>query len=132
MHTNNSLVLKKATLGLAVGWTLLIAVLCLVKFTNLPSIGVSGADKYVHFTLHFVFTMLWGYYFWLKLNEIVMAKIVFVIISSLCYGILIEFLQEKFTQTRHADVFDVLANFSGALVASVLFVLIKSQKSANK
>lgn len=124
--------LKKATLGLAVGWTLLIAVLCLVKFTNLPSIGVSGADKYVHFTLHFVFTMLWGYYFWLKLNEIVMAKIVFVIISSLCYGILIEFLQEKFTQTRHADVFDVLANFSGALVASVLFVLIKSQKSANK
>ncbi|QBZ96819.1 hypothetical protein GS03_00301 [Flavobacterium sangjuense] len=126
------MVLKKATFSLAVGWTLLIAVLCLVKFTDLPSIGVSEADKYVHFTFHFVFTMLWGYYFWLKLNEIALTKIVYVAISSLCYGILIEFLQEKFTTTRHADVFDVLANFSGAVVALVLFVLIKRQKLANK
>lgn len=132
MHTNNSLVLKKATFSLAIGWTLLIAVLCLLKFTNLPAIRVSGADKYVHFTLHFVFTMLWGYYFWLKLNEIVLKKIVFVVTSSLCYGILIEILQETFTATRHADIFDVLANFSGALVALVLFVLIKRRKIANK
>ncbi len=128
MLTNNSSVLKKATFSLAVGWTLLIAVLCLVKFTDLPSIGVSGADKYVHFTLHFVFTMLWGYYFWLKLNEITLKKIAFIVAISLCYGILIEILQEKFTTTRHADIVDVLANFSGALAALVLFVLIKSQK----
>lgn len=132
MLTNNSLVLKKATFSLALGWTLLIAVLCLLKFTNLPAIRVSEADKYVHFTLHFVFTMLWGYYFWLKLNEIVLKKIVFVVTSSLCYGILIEILQETFTTTRHADIFDVLANFSGALVALVLFVLIKRRKIANK
>jgi VanZ family protein len=132
MHTNNSLVLKKATFSLAVGWTLLIAVLCLVKFTDLPSIGVSGADKYVHFTLHFVFTMLWGYYLWLKLNEIALTKIIFVVTSSLCYGILIEILQETLTKTRRADIFDVVANFSGALVALLLFILIKRLKTANK
>lgn len=124
--------LKKATFSLAIGWTLLIAVLCLVRFTNLPNIGVSGGDKYVHFTLHFVFTMLWGHYFWLKLNEIALTKIVFVVASSLCYGILIEILQETLTTTRHADIFDVLANFSGAIVALVLFTLIKRQKTANK
>ena len=124
--------LKKATFSLAVGWTLIIAVLCLVKFTDLPSISVSGADKYVHFALHFVFTMLWGYYLWLKLNEIALPKIVFVVTSSLCYGILIEILQETLTKTRHADVFDVLANFSGALAALVTFVLIKIQKTENK
>nr|WP_255700820.1 VanZ family protein [Flavobacterium sp. AS60] len=94
----------------------------------MPSIGVSGADKYVHFTLHFVFTMLWGYHFWLKLNEIALPKIVVIVIISLCYGILIEILQEKFTTTRHADAFDVLANFGGALLALVLFVLIKRRK----
>ena len=132
MHTNNSLVLKKATFSLAVGWTLLIAVLCLVKFTDLPSIGVSGADKYVHFTLHFVFTMLWGYYLWLKLNEIALTKIIFVVTSSLCYGILIEILQETLTKTRRADIFDVVANFSGALVALLLFILIKRLKTENK
>lgn len=132
MHTDNSLVLKKATFSLAVGWTLLIAVLCLVKFTDLPSIGVSGADKYVHFTLHFVFTVLWGYYLWLKLNEIALTKIIFVVTSSLCYGILIEILQETLTKTRRADIFDVVANFSGAVVALLLFVLIKRLKTANK
>ncbi len=129
MHTNNLLVLKKATFSLAVGWTLLIAVVCLVKFTNLPTIRVSGADKYVHFTLHFVFTMLWGYFFWLKLNEITLTKIAFVVTISLCYGILIEILQETLTTTRHADIFDVLANFSGALTALVLFALIKRNKT---
>ncbi|MEO5776317.1 MAG: VanZ family protein [Flavobacterium sp.] len=128
MLTDNSLVLKKAILGLAIGWTVLIAVLCLVRFTDLPSFGVSGADKYVHFTLHFVFTMLWGFYLWLNPNEMTITKIVRVVIISLCYGILIEILQEAFTTTRHADIFDVLANGTGATIALVLFVLIKKRK----
>lgn len=132
MGTDNSLVLKKTIFSLAIGWTVLIAVLCLVKFTDLPSFGVSGADKYVHFTFHFVFTILWGFYSWLKSNEKRISKIVIVLIISLCFGILIEILQETCTTTRHADIFDVLANFTGATFALVLFVLIKKQKTANK
>lgn len=128
MLTNNSSVLKKAILGLAIGWTVLIAVLCLVKFNDLPSIGVSGADKYVHFTLHFVFTMLWGLYSWKKQNEMKLNKIAFIIVISICYGILIEILQETSTATRHADLFDVLANGSGATIAFLVFVLIKKRK----
>jgi len=121
-------VLKNAIFSLAIGWTILIAVLCLVKFTDLPSFGVSGADKYVHFTFHFVFTILWGFYLWAKLNEITISKIGRVVILSFCYGILIEILQEIYTKTRHADIFDVLANATGALAALVFFVLIKRQK----
>ena len=128
MLTNNLLVLKNAIFSLAISWTILIAVLCLVKFSNLPSFGVSGADKYVHFTFHFVFTILWGFYSWAKLNDITISKIGRVVILSFCYGILIEILQEIFTKTRHADIFDVLANGTGALVALVFFVLIKRQK----
>lgn len=120
--------LKNAIFSLAIGWTILIAVLCLVKFTDLPSFGVSGADKYVHFAFHFVFTMLWGFYLWAKLNEITISKIGRVVILSFCYGILIEISQEIYTKTRHADIFDVLANSTGALVALVFFVLIKRQK----
>ena len=131
MLTNNSLVLKKALFGLAIGWTVLIAVLCLVKFNDLPSFGVSGADKYVHFTLHFVFTILWGLYSLKKQNEIALNKIGSIFLISFCYGLLIEFLQETFTATRHADIFDVLANFTGATTALVLFFLIKKRKAAN-
>lgn len=128
MLTNNLLVLKNALFSLAIGWTILIAVLCLVKFTDLPSFGVSGADKYVHFIFHFVFTILWGFYLWAKLNEITISKIGRVVILSFCYGILIEILQETFTKTRHADIFDLLANGTGALVALCFFVFIKRQK----
>ena len=128
MLTNNLSVLKNAIFSLAISWTILIAVLCLVNFTDLPSFGVSRADKYVHFTFHFVFTILWGFYLWSKLNEITISKIGRVVILSFCYGILIEILQEIFTKTRHADIFDVLANGTGALVALVFFVLIKRQK----
>ncbi len=117
--------LKKAILSLAIGWTFLILVLCLVKFGDLPKIKVAGADKYGHFTFHFVFTLLWGYYFWLKQNQIVLRKLINVVLASLCYGILIEFLQETCTKTRQADSLDVLANFSGAMTGFLILLLIK-------
>ena len=129
MLTNNSSVLKKTVFILAIGWTVVIAVLCLLKFSKLPSFGVSGVDKYVHFTFHFVFTLLWGFYYWLKQNELKLQNLVQIVIISLSYGILIEILQETLTTTRHADIFDVLANLTGATVAFGLFVLIKKTKN---
>lgn len=40
-----------------------------------------------------------------------------VLLFSITFGILIEFLQAVLTKTRMADVFDVLANTFGAIVA---------------
>jgi VanZ family protein len=121
-------VLKKTILSLAIGWTFLIAVLCLVKFGDLPKIKVSGFDKYGHFIFHFIFTMLWGYYVWLKQYLLTFRKLFVIVMISLCYGILIEFLQETCTQTRQADALDVLANFTGAMTALLVFVLQKKIK----
>jgi VanZ family protein len=129
MITKYLLVLKITLLILAVGWTVLIAFLCLVSFSNLPSFGVSGIDKYVHFTFHFVLTFLWGFYISIKQNKIEINKILVIVAISLFFGILIEFLQETFTKTRHADIKDVLANFSGATIALILFILIKKSKN---
>lgn len=122
----------KTLLGLAIGWTVLIAVLCLFKFTNISSFGISEADKYVHFALHFVFTILWGLYAWKKQNKMRLNKIAIIVVISLCYGILIEILQETCTTTRHADIFDVLANASGATIALVVLVLIKKRKQTTR
>jgi VanZ family protein len=129
MLTNNLLVLKKYSLGLAIGWTLLIAVLCLVKFGSLPSFSVSSADKYIHIILHFGFTLFWGFYFSQKQNQIALPTIINIVILSVLYGILVEVLQETFTTTRHADIFDVLANLVGALIALGVFTFIKKTKS---
>lgn len=128
MTTNNSLALKKLILTLASCWTILMAVLCLFKFNNLPSLGVSGADKYVHFSFHFLFTYLWGRYFWLRFNELSLYTIVKVVLVSSAYGIVLEILQELFTTTRQADSMDVLANFIGAFTALLVFVFKKNAK----
>ena len=116
------LVLKKSVFGVATFWTLSIAFLCLAKFNDLPNFGVSGMDKYVHFTFHFVFTMLWSVYFSLAFNKIEGKLLSKILLASLLYGIALEFLQNEFTATRKADVYDVIANFTGALVATIVMI----------
>ena len=130
MATNSSSVLKNTTLSLAIGWTFLILVLCLVKFNNLPSVQVSGADKYVHFTFHFTFTVLWSFYSRLRLGQWVLKRSFVIVCLSLVYGILIEILQETFTQTRKADMMDVVANSAGAITALLAVALWKLKSKA--
>lgn len=91
----------------------------------MPSIGISGIDKYVHGTLHFVFTLLWFLY---RKNESTNPKqlVLNVIGMSLVYGILIEVAQEFLTVSRKADMLDVAANASGAVAAGILIVLLLS------
>jgi VanZ family protein len=130
MVTNSSSVLKNTTLSLAIGWTFLILVLCLVKFNNLPTVQVSGADKYVHFTFHCIFTVLWSFYSRLRLGQWVLKSTLLIVCLSVGYGILIEILQETFTQTRKADIMDVAANAAGAITALLVVVLCKSKSKA--
>lgn len=130
MHTKHLLALKNILLGLAIGWTVSVIILCLISFSTLPSIRVSDADKYVHATFHFVFTMLWGMYFWKQQNKLRIPRIITVVFISLSFGILIEFLQETWTTTRQGDILDVAANLTGALLALFVFVFIKRIEKA--
>jgi VanZ family protein len=130
MATNSSSVLKNTTLSLAIGWTFLILVLCLVKFNKLPAVQVSGADKYVHFTFHFTFTLLWGFYNRLRLGQWVLKSSLIIVCLSIVYGILIEILQETLTKTRKADVMDMAANAAGAITALLVIVLLKLKSKA--
>jgi len=81
----------------------------------MPSVGISGADKYVHATFHFVFVVLWflALYQKQKLKNTLLKVLLF----SIAFGILMEFLQEILTKTRTADIFDVFANTAGAIIA---------------
>ena len=108
--------------SLALAWTLLIAVLCLVSFKKLPSVAaLPSADKYVHSIFHFVFTLLW----YLHFRRIHNAKFLLVkmFLGSLFYGSLIELMQHWFTATRKADLNDIAANSFGATLAVILIVL---------
>ena len=123
--TKTLLVANKLILGIAIFWTLLIAFLCLVQINDIPNIGVSGADKYVHSAFHFGFTFLWSSYFWNTQKAIVIKTVFKVFLVSVAYGILIEFLQGAFTATRKADILDVLANTTGATLAVIALLCYK-------
>ena len=109
--------LKNIYLSAALIWTCSILYFCLASFNNLPDVGVENADKYVHFTFHFVFVNLWFLYFNHK-NKINNIKLgIFIFISSFLFGVLIELAQRVFTTTRKGDFLDVLSNASGAFSA---------------
>jgi VanZ family protein len=125
-------VLKQLFFWIALFWTLAIAFFCLIKASNIPDVTMSipNLDKIVHAFFHFSFTILWFLFFQKHYKEANSNKLLIItVLLSICFGITIEILQELFTTTRKADVFDVLANFSGAMLASGLILYLKKQKS---
>ena len=113
--------LKNVFFWAALIWTIVIAFLCLVSFNNIPKVGLSNSDKYAHFTFYFVFSELWFLYFsYRKDNFSNVKRFSVVFFLSLFYGIAIEMMQYLFTETRKADIFDVLANAFGAVIGLLL------------
>jgi VanZ family protein len=110
-------------------WTLFVTILCLMNGSNLPKVGIKGADKYVHFCFHFVFALLWFLYFFAKTNRLAFS--VFMVFAfSFLFGVSIEFAQAYLTHNRKADILDVLANTVGAITAllAMLFLFRTNKK----
>ena len=115
--------LKNIYLLASLIWTSSILVLCLEPFNDLPEVAIKNVDKYVHFTFHFVFVIIWSLYFNSKIAGKLVKFAKAIVIVSFLFGILIELAQQFFTTTRKADIFDVYANTTGAIVAlMIIFV----------
>lgn len=117
------MVLKNIYLSASLIWTSSILVLCLEPFNDLPEVGVKNADKYVHFTFHFVFVILWTLYFNFKIADKLVKFAKAIVIVSFLFGILIELAQQFFTTTRKADILDVCANTTGAITALIIILV---------
>jgi len=99
-------------------WTGIVAYFCLVQSSDLPVVEIPNLDKYIHFFFHFVLTFVWFLFFSKQLKfQKVLKPILFSVVLSFVFGIVIEILQELVTTTRHADVLDVLANLTGVTLA---------------
>ena len=126
MPTKNLLVLKKPSFWIAVCWTLLIFYLCLKPVTIEKEITFANADKLLHFTMYFVFVILWYRFLIYRKSFLIENKVVLVVVSILL-GIIIEIMQQYFTKSRHADFFDVMANSLGSM-AGILFSVLYFRK----
>lgn len=118
----------------AIGWTIFVAFLCLVNNNDLPSIGmkISGIDKVIHFLFHFIFTLLWSIYYFSKDKMLTPKRVIIIVIASLIFGVMIEWMQASFTLTRQADVLDVISNTGGAISSGLLvYHLLKKHFHSN-
>ncbi len=122
--TKNLLVPKQIYFLAALLWAGVIAFFCLIQLNNVPLGEVSNLDKLVHVFFHFVLTILCFLFIQKYTNAINSLKPILIsLLFSVFFGIGIEIAQELFTTTRHADVFDVLANLSGAILGVAVIVL---------
>ncbi|RDI52172.1 VanZ family protein [Flavobacterium glaciei] len=122
--TKNLLVPKQVYFFAALLWTGIIAFFCLVQLNNVPLKEVSNLDKLVHVFFHFVLIVLCFLFFQKYTNAVNSVKcIITSFLFSVLFGIGIEIAQELFTTTRHADVYDVLANIFGAILGVAVIIL---------
>src|SRR5690554_3649211 len=111
----------------SIAYTVVITIAFLMPTTGLPKVNLpGGADKSIHIAIHFLLVLLWQLYWFFRNGRVLTWKHGAIVLSaSLIYGIIIELLQGYMTTLRTPDVFDVLANFGGALLGVILFFRLK-------
>lgn len=107
--------------------TLTIAAICFLPGSNLPNAPFLNFDKFVHFGIFAILTILWYLPFWDKRSNSLNFLIALLLIT---YGGIIEIVQHQFVTGRTGDVFDLIANILGVL-AVYLFIW-KRNKAAIK
>ena len=121
---------KKRARFLALLWTLLIFILCLLPAKDIPEVHVPLADKWVHFIMFGVFAFLW-------LCTRPSRKISFLLsifFLTVLTGWLVELAQGTFTSLgRSEDMMDVLADGIGGILGVLIFaVLYYSNEKLNR
>ena len=105
-------------------WAGVITFFCLAKFNNVPLGNVANLDKVVHAFFYFVLTTFSFLFLKSRISDLNSLKpLIYSFLFSVFFGIGIEIAQGLFTETRQADVFDVLANTSGAGLSILLILL---------
>ncbi|SNR37088.1 VanZ like family protein [Lutibacter agarilyticus] len=99
--------------------TVLITVGSLIPPKKVVEVKVPSFDKVIHFGAYFLLALSWLLASAKKSKDVKYALTVAFLV--VVYGIIIEGLQATLTTVRQADIYDILANFTGVLVALLVF-----------
>ena len=109
-------------------WMLLITILSLYSFEGFDTqkISIPHLDKLVHFVFYFIAAILGS----MLIKERtkgqfnLLGTVIISIVVVIIYGIVIEVIQNTFTNYRSGDLYDVLANSLGAFFGGgIIFIL---------
>lgn len=114
---------KRSATLLAITWTVLIVIACLIPGSGMPKVNIAMADKWVHFIIFAGFSFLW-----LQTRpKAGMTAGLFWFLLSVLLGYLVEVLQGSgITKGRAFDWYDVLADAIGGLLGVLLYFAMRS------
>jgi VanZ family protein len=112
--------------GFAVGWALLIMLLCAIPGRDLPHISfleILSFDKWVHAGVFFILVILLMRAFRLSKTNTTLGKYpgIIALVLAIPYGGMLEIMQGAFFTDRSSDVYDFIANSVGALAGAGLY-----------
>ncbi len=117
--------LEHNALAIAIIATIVIALLSLGSIPKIDlGLNIKSGDKFLHALAYFVLSIIWYFALEKKLKK--QGIKIFVILSLIFYGIILEALQGGLTNYRTADFFDVIANTIGVVLATILYTKISN------
>jgi len=106
-----------------------VAALSLLPMQDLPQIPMfRGEDKLIHFTMYFGFSILFCWTLKVELNY---SKLFFVILVTIGWGVLMEYLQLDMHVGRSFSWYDELANSIGVGCGILAYILASRKTVAN-
>lgn len=108
---------------IAIVLLILIAYVSLLPSQEIPKVGLKNIDKIIHAFMYFILSSFMLLGFGNLKHRSIFVKSIPILMSFFC-SFLIEILQEYTTSTRLFEIFDILANGIGCLIA---FIVMKKQ-----
>jgi len=106
-----------------------IATLSLLPPQDLPHIPMfRGADKLIHCGMYFIFSVLSC---WTLKTELKYSRLFFIIIGTIGWGILMEYLQLDMHRGRSFSWYDELANSIGVIFGILIYTLVSRKTIVN-
>ena len=113
--------LKRIGIAFTVIYTVVLLAVCLMSLKNMPKVeSISNADKIFHFAAYAGFTLLWFSVFFNNLKLEKMKALLYATCFAVVFGIVVEVLQGTMTDYRSMDLYDIIANSSGALITALI------------
>ena len=106
--------------------SIVITILCFIPgdVSFQSEIDIPYFDKFVHFCFYFVLSFTIQYE---VKNRIKLINYLFIFLYAMVLGGFIELVQENFIVERNGDLFDLIADLSGAIIAFFVYKIVTYQ-----
>jgi VanZ family protein len=98
---------------------------------SVPFFDLIYFDKWVHIGMFAILTFLWSFPF-LKTTSASPKLLVAIVLCSISYGVLMEYVQKYFAFERDFDILDMLADAVGSVFALIWLLYLLNRKVFSK